>query len=607
MKRLTAVLLALMLALSLAVPAFAAEDTDPPLWKEYGYDSREECIRDIFYGDEDAYQEEVEYALARESWEASMAGEIAAFDANAYWNSGECWQAAYYDSKEAFMEDWLLETEEDFRECLLEEWLDDQWWDYWQAQEVERTRAQLGGVAGQVGVMVDGTYVQFPDAVPEVVNGRTMVPCRQVLEAFGGTVTYENGEAVCRLEGVTMRFQDGRDTALLTLADGTETTVQMDVPCYYKNGRTYIPVRFFAEALGCDVLWDGTYDTAVILRRDKITAELDSRFTVLNRFLKAMQSGGAGDHYKTTAKLGGDLTMLDSINGNKTYRFSADMELLASGTTVNFTAKLKLGDWAKLMAATGMLNYEDLAQLAASLKDARLEVIYDGEGGMLYMKVPGLSQLTYGTYADGCWLAMPVTSLTELESAGVTTVGGALYENELAYAKYGTPVLVYRDMMETAGELAAYVGDECFQSNGGYSVLRYDKADYEAALAAEGGEEYAQWASEFEKLDLELKIAQSGDATFRVLVQNKDSGYGDVVLVDASGSVSAAKVNMQMLLRLKNQFDLSLRYTASTSATTAQPVTAPPAGETVIDPYEGEYPFEYPYEENGSPVPELFA
>ena len=54
MKRLTAVLLALMLALSLAVPAFAAEDTDPPLWKEYGYDSREECIRDVCCGDEDA-------------------------------------------------------------------------------------------------------------------------------------------------------------------------------------------------------------------------------------------------------------------------------------------------------------------------------------------------------------------------------------------------------------------------------------------------------------------------------------------------------------------------------------------------------------------------
>ena len=320
-----------------------------------------------------------------------------------------------------------------------------------------------------------------------------------------------------------------------------------------------------------------------------------------------MRSGGPGDHYKTTAKLEGDLTMLDSINGNQTYRFSADMELLASGTTVNFTAKLKLGDLTKLMAAAGMLGDEDLAQLAASLKDARLEVIYDGEGGMMYMKVPGLSQLTYGTYDDGSWLAAPVTSLAELESAGVTTVGGALYENELAYAKYGTPVLVYGELMEAADELASYVGDDCFQSNGGYSVLRYDKADYEAALAAEGGEEYAQWASEFDKLDLELKIARSGDATFRVLVQNKDSGYGDVALVDASGSVSATRVNMQLLLRLKNQFDLNLRYTATAAPSTARPVTAPPAGATVIDPYEGEDPFEYPFEENGSAVPELFA
>ena len=93
MKRLTAIVLSMLMLLALVPTALAAEDTDPPLWKEYGYDSREECIRDWFDGDEDAYQEEVEYALARESWEVSMAGEIAAFDADAYWNSGECWQA----------------------------------------------------------------------------------------------------------------------------------------------------------------------------------------------------------------------------------------------------------------------------------------------------------------------------------------------------------------------------------------------------------------------------------------------------------------------------------------------------------------------------------
>lgn len=115
-----------------------------------------------------------------------MADEIAAFDADAYWNSGECWQAEYYDSKEAFMEDWLLANDEEFRATMLEDWLDSQWWEYYWSTQITRTRAELGGVEGQIGVMLDGTYISFPDAVPEVANGRTMVPCRQVLEAFGG-------------------------------------------------------------------------------------------------------------------------------------------------------------------------------------------------------------------------------------------------------------------------------------------------------------------------------------------------------------------------------------------------------------------------------------
>ena len=98
----------------------------------------------------------------------------------------------------------------------------------------------------------------------------------------------------------------------------------------------------------------------------------------------------------------------------------------------------------------------------------------------------------------------------------------------------------------------------------------------------------------FEKLDLDLKIAQSGSATFRVLVQTKDSGdfyyYGDpVVLVDASGSVSAAKVDMKLLMKLKNQLNLDLTYTAATTETREQPATAPAAGETVVNPYEGLY------------------
>lgn len=99
----------------------------PPLWQEYGFGSREECIEYFYGGDESAYEAEVEERLERQRWEASMADEIAAFDADAYWNSDECWYSAWYDSKEEFMEDWLLEDEEQFRETMLEDWLDSQW------------------------------------------------------------------------------------------------------------------------------------------------------------------------------------------------------------------------------------------------------------------------------------------------------------------------------------------------------------------------------------------------------------------------------------------------------------------------------------------------
>ncbi|WP_455580652.1 copper amine oxidase N-terminal domain-containing protein [Dysosmobacter sp.] len=588
MKRIFSLVLALILALSLASTALAAEELSPPLWQEYGCDSRESCIQEWFGGSEEDYQSAVDERLERQRWEASMADEIAAFDADAYWNSGECWQAEYYDSKEAFMEDWLLANDEEFRATMLEDWLDSQWWEYYWSTQITRTRAELGGVEGQIGVMLDGTYISFPDAVPEVANGRTMVPCRQVLEAFGGTVSHEDGTVVCQLDGTALRFRDGSSTVSIKDADGTERTLEMDVPCYYKNGRTYIPVRFFAEALGCDVLWDSNYETAVLLRREALIQEMDADFTVLNRMLSAMVKD-TSKNYKTVAKMDAKLTMLDSINGDKTYSMNADVEMLQSGTTVNLSAKMDLSALAKMSAATDGMSPLEAAAMSAALRSARLELIYDGENGQMYMQLPALSLLTYGMYADGSWIAMPTASMEELSQAGsAASVGALLYESQLSYSMYGDPALLCRDMRESARMLSAYLGDSCFRDSGGYSVLHYGEEEYKAAMANEYGEEYAEWANEFEQLDLELKVARAGSATFRVLLQNKDLGYGDVILVDASGSISPVQVDMKLLLKLKNQFNLDLRYTASTAPTQAQPAAAPPEGAVVIDPYEME-------------------
>ena len=105
-----------------------------------------------------------------------------------------------------------------------------------------------------VTVKVDSTDVVFPDAQPFVdENGRTQVPIRAVSEMLDckvdwddtsktATITKENGDVV----KVTL----GSD--VLTVNNKSS---QMDTTAIIKDDRTFIPVRFAAEALGLEVEW----------------------------------------------------------------------------------------------------------------------------------------------------------------------------------------------------------------------------------------------------------------------------------------------------------------------------------------------------------------
>ena len=105
-----------------------------------------------------------------------------------------------------------------------------------------------------VTVKVDSADVVFPDAQPFVdENGRTQVPIRAVSEMLDckvdwddtsktATITKENGDVV----KVTL----GSD--VLTVNNKSS---QMDTTAIIKDDRTFIPVRFVAEALGLEVEW----------------------------------------------------------------------------------------------------------------------------------------------------------------------------------------------------------------------------------------------------------------------------------------------------------------------------------------------------------------
>lgn len=104
---------------------------------------------------------------------------------------------------------------------------------------------------GSTNLVVDGDMVVAMDSAPVVVNSRTYVPYRAVAQAFGAKVTYNHAAR-------TVTTTLGEQKIVMTLDQKTYqlngASKQMDVAPYVNQaGRTMVPVRFVAEALGFQV------------------------------------------------------------------------------------------------------------------------------------------------------------------------------------------------------------------------------------------------------------------------------------------------------------------------------------------------------------------
>ena len=117
-------------------------------------------------------------------------------------------------------------------------------------------------VAG-VNVTVNGAAVPWTDAVPFIdENNRTMVPLRAVAEALGLTVSWDGAvrEASFTDGNKTIFFPIGSSAA--RAEDGS--AIQMDTAAVIVNDRTFAPIRYLAEYFGFTVGWDGATKTVVI-------------------------------------------------------------------------------------------------------------------------------------------------------------------------------------------------------------------------------------------------------------------------------------------------------------------------------------------------------
>ena len=97
-------------------------------------------------------------------------------------------------------------------------------------------------------------YIDEQGTTPMIINNRTMLPIRAIIENMGGTVDWDGDDRIVTLEkdGRTLYLQIGNSYCW----DDDGETIWLDSPPVIRNNRTMLPVRAVAEYFDATVDWE---------------------------------------------------------------------------------------------------------------------------------------------------------------------------------------------------------------------------------------------------------------------------------------------------------------------------------------------------------------
>ena len=140
---------------------------------------------------------------------------------------------------------------------------------------------------GDYSVKLNGVKLDLTLPVLNVGN-RLMYPFRECLEAMGASVNWDADTKMASgtLGNYTVAF--GVDSDSYTV-NGVKHQMDAGVKTFINNSRTYIPLRYAAEALNFNVGWDGLTQTVLIESVASDAGELARKqVTLLNDYKKKL-------------------------------------------------------------------------------------------------------------------------------------------------------------------------------------------------------------------------------------------------------------------------------------------------------------------------------
>lgn len=330
----------------------------------------------------------------------------------------------------------------------------------------------LGAAAADapISVKLDDQPITFADAAPISRNYRTYVPFRAIFERMGASVSWDGDARTVTAvrNGRTVRFTIAQPDVSIT-QDGDTRAMSADAASFIEDGRTYVPVRFAAQAFGAAVGWVEQTQTVLIVDVEKLMSSYQGRFSTMDDVLAFSSQGGSrslngsfslGLTYHTAM---GEVpvNMQGAVQGAENAQAAQ-----LSGTVKTDIAALK--DAIAKNEGKEVIDAE-VQDLLSRLANTSFSAIVSRVDGKLYLSSPVLTEL--GVKPDA-YVALPLDqlagsamgdTLTAAVSHSFSGFVAALARQADLAASPSDTVGAVRGLLDT---YAAAFGDDAFVSDG---------------------------------------------------------------------------------------------------------------------------------------------
>lgn len=112
-----------------------------------------------------------------------------------------------------------------------------------------------------VSVEINGNHLEMSHS-PEIIENSTLVPLRDISDALDVTIDWNDSNKTIDVYGKDDTYTLQIDNPIVT--SKSNETISLNAAPTIINNKTFVPIRFIAESMGADVVWNDSTKTVSI-------------------------------------------------------------------------------------------------------------------------------------------------------------------------------------------------------------------------------------------------------------------------------------------------------------------------------------------------------